>query len=102
MKKILFKDKISFHSWQHDVSKNLGHEAQRKVSLMVQPSQYPVVLVYLLYEVTDFKHNKFEAIDHLDFSYIYPDSFPHKEIKTGMYIYQVVRTNDAFEALMES
>ena len=92
-----------FHTWQQEVSRNLDSKGQVAVTLMPQPDHYPVMLNWLAYEEIDGNGGMgLDISDRFEHSYTYPDDFPHKELKTGVFVYQVIRTSERFEHLMES
>lgn len=103
MKKLLLRDKQSFHTWQEEVSKKLDSNGQILVSSVKSPTHYPVIIIWITYEEINGNSGMgIDIADRFEYIYVYPDSFPHKEVKTGMYIYQIARTSEAFETLMES
>ena len=102
MKKILLKDLEHFRAWQREVSRTLDSGGQRLVSFMPLPDHYPMVLVWTVYDFIDTKSSLSTYDDRVEYNYVYIDTFPVKEIKRGTYIYQMVRTDEAFQALMES
>ena len=100
MKKILFKDIASFRSWQFEISKGLSGDEQRAVSTMNCPSHFPVILIFEFIQTTDCASQTFNLFDKLEYVYIYIGDFPVKEIKTGSYVYQMVKTNERFMEMM--
>ena len=64
---------------------------------MLCPSHFPVLLVFEFTQTTD----TFNPLDKLEYVYVYIGDFPTKEIKTGIYVYQVVKTNERFLEMME-
>ena len=101
MKKLLLRNIEQFRSWQFELCRKVDCGAQHAINTMASPEHYPVVLVWLLYETTDMKHGNFQATDQLDYCYVYIDTFPVKELKRGMYVYQVARTSEGLDAWME-
>ncbi len=101
MKKLLIKDLYSFRTWQHEVSRNIDSEGQRTVSSMADPTHFPVVLMWLISDFIDFNSKNLDPTDQLEYKYIYIEDFPVKELKRGMYVYQVVRTSEGMDALLE-
>lgn len=97
MKKLLLKDISSFRTWQFDTSKGLDSAGQRAVSTVSCPSHFPVLLVFEFTQTID----TFDSLDKLEYVYVYIGDFPVKEVKTGIYIYQVVKTNERFLEMME-
>lgn len=98
MKKILLKDIEHFRAWQREVCRTLDGDAQRHVSLMPLPEHYPMVLVWTVYEITS---TALAPEDKLEYNYVYIDTFPVKEISRGVYVYQMLKTDERFQELME-
>ena len=102
MKKILLKDLEHFRSWQREVARVLDDTGQNLVSSMPTPDHYPVVLVWTVFEFLDYKYTSMATKDKIEYNFVYIDTFPVKELKRGMYVYQLVKTDEAFQVLMES
>ena len=98
MKKILLKDLEHFHAWQAKTIKKIDNDAQVDVSVMPQPAEYPVILVWDFHEDfdVDSRHPN-QPKDVFSYKYIYLGDFPMKCIKRGTYVYQVFQTNDVCE-----
>lgn len=101
MKKIQLKDLEHFRSWQMEVCRTLDGNAQRFISLMPLPEHYPMILVWTTYDFYDPKSTSLSPTDKIEYNYVYIDTFPVKEIKRGTYIYQMVRTDERFQEMME-
>ena len=100
MKKLLFKDVASFRTWQFDISKSLDGTGQMAVSMMACPSHFPVLLVFDFIKTMDCNSQTSE-FDRLEYVFVYVSDFPMKEIRTGIYVYQMVKTNERFTEMME-
>ncbi len=101
MKKILLKNLDDFRRWQFANSKVVDEKCQIDISKMELPRHFPFLLVWTFSEIINFETRFHEPFDHFEYEYVYIDSFPMKEIKTGTYVYQMVRTDERFMEIME-
>ena len=101
MKKVLIKDLEHFRCWQFGVSTPLDSKGQLAVGDMPIPEKYPCLIVWTIYELADIKNKVWKTFNNLDYSYVYIDSFPVKELKRGLYVYQIARTSEGLDAWLE-
>lgn len=95
MRKILLKNLAEFREWQRLAIKGIDDMAQRQVSLMAPPFEYPTILVWSFKEELD-NEARFpnEFVDKLEHKYIYIGDFPVRHLKRGTYAYQIFQTSD--------
>lgn len=101
MNKVLIRDLEHFRCWQYGVSTPLDSKGQSDVSAMPIPEKYPCIIAWTIYELADLKNKTWDSVDNIDYAYVYIDSFPVRELKRGMYVYQIARTSEGLDAWME-
>ena len=95
LEKSLFKEPSEFRDWQACLAREVTPSCQKSIFDMPLPEEYPFVVCWKIAEVRDLESDSFEIQDKLEFEYIYLKDFPMKDIKKGIYLYQIYHTKKA-------